>query len=81
MVIFRTSKKNTEKKNGKKIVCRKMGMEKNVCGDIYVLKNVCRRQFLIPPPHQGKTAGKRDSRFHSVLRRFNENLVVEKRVI
>ena len=46
IVIFSTNKKNTEKKSGKKIVCKKMGMEKNVCGDIYVLKNVCRRLFL-----------------------------------
>ena len=34
---------------------------KNVCGDIYILKNVCRRLFLIPhpspPPHP--TRGKR----------------------
>ena len=64
-----------------KIVCKKMTMEKNVCGDIYVVKNVCRRQFLIPPPHQGNMVGKRDSPCHSVLRRFNENLVVEKPVI
>ena len=37
-----------------KIVCKKMTMEKNVCGDIYVLKNVFRRQFLIPHPTGGK---------------------------
>ena len=34
MVIFSTSKKNTEK-IWKKIVCKKMTIEKNVCGDTY----------------------------------------------
>ena len=37
MVIFSTKKKNTEQ-YGKKIACKKMTMEKNVCGDIHVLK-------------------------------------------
>ena len=35
MVIFSTNKKNTGKKK-EKIVCTKMMLEKNVCGNVYV---------------------------------------------
>ena len=36
MVIFSTNKKNTGKKKKEKIVCTKMMLEKNVCGNVYV---------------------------------------------
>ena len=51
MVIFSKNKRNAEKKMEKIVVCTKMMLEKNVCGDVYVYKKitVCIRKFLIPP--------------------------------
>ena len=36
MVIFSKNKRNHEKKMEKIVVCTKMMLEKNVCGDVYV---------------------------------------------
>ena len=48
MVILSTNKR-TPKKKWEKIVCTKMMMEKNVCGDVCVYKNVSRKKIFHSP--------------------------------